>query len=132
MGDRTHLYETVADRMQALIEEGTLRPGDRIPSVRHLHRQWSVSVTTVLEAYRLLEDRGWIDARPRSGYYVRPNPYAQVEEPEVSDPPARPQLETGAPVRPVRELTEKECIDRAISDILSYFYKMQILKELRD
>ena len=54
------LYEDVADRMQTLIEEGTLRAGDRIPSVRRLHRQWSVSMTTVLEAYRLLEDRGCI------------------------------------------------------------------------
>ena len=50
------LYESVAQRMQALIEEGTLRAGDRIPSVRHLHRQWSVSITTVLEAYRLLDE----------------------------------------------------------------------------
>ena len=89
--ENTTKYESVAGRMQQLIEEGTLRPGDRIPSVRHLHRQWSVSMTTVLEAYRLLEDRGWVEARPRSGYYVRPNPLALVREPVVTDPPRRPQ-----------------------------------------
>ena len=67
MSEVATLYETVADRVQAMIEEGTLRAGDRIPSVRRLHAQWSVSKTTVLEAYRLLEDRGWVEARPRSG-----------------------------------------------------------------
>jgi DNA-binding transcriptional MocR family regulator len=84
-------YRGVADRVQGLIEDGTLRPGDRIPSVRRLHRQWSVSVTTVLEAYRLLEDRGYVQARPRSGYFVRPNPRAVVQEAETIEPPRRAQ-----------------------------------------
>lgn len=65
------LYEQVADRIRDLIKEGTLRPGDRLPSVRKLHQQFSVSISTVLEAYRLLEDQGWIGARPQSGYYVK-------------------------------------------------------------
>ena len=85
------LYEDVADRVGTLIEDGTLRPGDRIPSVRRLHGQWSVSISTVLEAYRLLEDRGLIEARPRSGYFVRANPLRLVAEPEASDPPRGPQ-----------------------------------------
>ena len=85
------LYRQVADRVQGLIEDGTLRPGDRAPSVRHLHRQWTVSVTTVLEAYRLLEDHGYIQARPRSGYYVRLNPRAVVKEVKITDPPLRAQ-----------------------------------------
>lgn len=85
------LYESVAERIEALIDEGTLRAGERLPSVRRLHGQWSVSVTTVLEAYRVLEDRGRVEARPRSGYYVRPNPWIRVEEPGVTNPPRRPQ-----------------------------------------
>ncbi len=85
------LYAQVADRVQGLIEEGTLRPGDRAPSVRRLHRQWSVSVTTVLEAYRLLEDRGYVQARPRSGYFIRPSPLAVVKQVETVDPPRRAQ-----------------------------------------
>ena len=85
------LYETVAGRVQNLIEDGTLRPGDRIPSVRHLHRQWAVSVSTVLEAYRLLEDRGLVEARPRSGYFVRAHPRALLDEPTTTDPPRRPR-----------------------------------------
>lgn len=75
------LYEQVADHIQTLITEGTLKPGDRIPSVRKLREQLSVSISTVLEAYRLLEDRGLISARPQSGYYVRCNVLTAPEEP---------------------------------------------------
>ena len=85
------LYRQVADRVQGLIEDGTLRPGDRAPSVRRLHSQWAVSMTTVLEAYRLLEDRGLIRARPRSGYYVQASQGAVVKEVETVEPPRRAQ-----------------------------------------
>ena len=82
-----NLYEQVAERIQGLIQEGTLQPGDRLPSVRKLHQQLSVSVSTVLEAYRLLEDRGLICARPQSGYYVKHTALKQPDEPKPSTPP---------------------------------------------
>jgi DNA-binding transcriptional MocR family regulator len=82
-----NLYEQVAERIQGLIQEGTLQPGDRLPSVRKLHQQLAVSVSTVLEAYRLLEDRGSIYARPQSGYYVKPTALKQPDEPTPSKPP---------------------------------------------
>lgn len=75
------LYEQVAERIYYLIEQGTLRPGDRIPSIRSLSKQLQVSINTVKEAYCLLEDRRLLDARPQSGYYVR----ARV--PEIPDKP---------------------------------------------
>ncbi|MBV5262314.1 PLP-dependent aminotransferase family protein [Synechococcus moorigangaii CMS01] len=80
------LYQTVADRIHGLISEGTLQPGDRLPSVRKLHRQWSVSISTVLEAYRLLEDRGLIEARPQSGYFVKTILNFLPDEPSLSTP----------------------------------------------
>jgi DNA-binding transcriptional MocR family regulator len=82
-----NLYEQVAERIQTLIGEGTLQPGDRLPSVRKLHQQFSVSISTVLEAYRLLEDRGLIGARPQSGYYVKLTNALAPHEPNPSDPP---------------------------------------------
>jgi DNA-binding transcriptional MocR family regulator len=65
------LYTEVADRVARLIDKGTLRPGQKVPSVRNLSAQLKVSISTVLQAYRLLESRGRIIARPQSGYYVR-------------------------------------------------------------
>jgi DNA-binding transcriptional MocR family regulator len=84
------LYEQVAERLQGLITEGTLQPGDRLPSVRKLRAQLSVSTSTVLEAYRLLEDRGLIQVRPQSGYYVKPMALQLLQEPSATTPVSQP------------------------------------------
>jgi DNA-binding transcriptional MocR family regulator len=86
--DTTPLYHQVADQIHALIRAGTLRPGERVPSVRRLSRQQRVSVATVLQAYQRLEDAGVIEARPQSGYYVK-RASRPVEEPASSRPPQR-------------------------------------------
>lgn len=80
------LYERVASHIEALVARGTLRPGDRIPSVRKLARQQGVSVATVLAAYVHLEDRGVIEARPQSGHYVRARRAKVLPEPRVARP----------------------------------------------
>jgi DNA-binding transcriptional MocR family regulator len=78
------LYQQVADRLRQLMTEGTLQPGDRLPSVRKLHDQLSVSISTILEAYRVLEDQGWVQARSQSGYYVKSKPRPTRPEPQQS------------------------------------------------
>lgn len=90
------LYERVSTQVLHLIERGTFKPGDRIPSVRRLSRELGVSITTVLGAYRLLENRGVIEARPQSGYYVRVRPMAMVPEPEITPPPSGPEVVSNA------------------------------------
>lgn len=86
----TTLYEKVANEMAHLIDSGTFSPGDRIPSVRSLNRQMRVSIATVMEAYRLLEDRGMIECRPQSGYYVLSSSPRKHAEIELSNPSSRP------------------------------------------
>ena len=65
------LYENLANEFATLIGSGQLRPGDRLPSVRHLARQRALSISTVVQALRTLESRSMVEARPQSGYYVR-------------------------------------------------------------
>jgi DNA-binding transcriptional MocR family regulator len=69
-----HLYDQLAGELLGQIQTGVFRPGDRLPSVRQLSRQKTLSITTVRQAYQTLEDRGWIEVRPQSGYYVRWRP----------------------------------------------------------
>jgi DNA-binding transcriptional MocR family regulator len=64
------LYEQLADSIAQSIQEGVLCRGDKLPSVRHASASRHVSPSTVLEAYYLLEARGLISARERSGYFV--------------------------------------------------------------
>src|SRR5437762_12723279 len=65
------LYMRVAHKLEGQIQQGAFRIGDQVPSVRQLSRQHRVSVSTVLQAYFWLENKGWIEARPKSGFYVK-------------------------------------------------------------
>lgn len=84
------LYAELAGSLQELIEQGTLRPSHRVPSVRTMSRQRGVSIATVLQAYTVLENRGYLEARPQSGYYVRPRPPCLSPEPRMARPMAKP------------------------------------------
>lgn len=80
-------YEQLADEIAGQIAAGVLRPGERIPSVRKAGLAHALSPGTVLQAYQLLEDRGQIHTRPRSGYYVSAHWQGIPAEPETSRPP---------------------------------------------
>lgn len=79
-----YAYERLTDHISELVRAGTLRPGDRLPSVRRMSAQRGVSVPTVLQAYRVLEARRVIRSRPRSGFYVAAAPRVALP---VSDVP---------------------------------------------
>ncbi|MDE1169164.1 MAG: GntR family transcriptional regulator MpaR [Pseudomonas sp.] len=82
-------YEKLADDIAELIRSGVLPPGGKIPSVRLASRTYSVSPSTVFQAYYLLEDRGLIQARARSGYYVREHVSRPMTAPQVAPHPAQ-------------------------------------------
>ena len=65
-----HRYEALAGFVAGLVDNGTLRPGSRAPSLRQLSKDRRTSLSTALQAYQLLEDHGVLEARPRSGFYV--------------------------------------------------------------
>ncbi|AKJ43310.1 Uncharacterized HTH-type transcriptional regulator ydcR [Pragia fontium] len=69
--DNITLYQSIAENIVDVLQRGHLQVGDKLPSVRHQARSRNVSINTVLSAYRHLEERGLIEARPQSGYYVR-------------------------------------------------------------
>ena len=71
MQDEPLRYEALAEDLTGIIVTGNLRPGERLPSVRRLSRERRLSVSTVLQALHQLEDRGLVEARPQSGYFVR-------------------------------------------------------------
>jgi DNA-binding transcriptional MocR family regulator len=64
------LYRQLADDFVTSIRNGVLGPGERVPSVRQLSRDRGLSAATVVHAYEILEAEGFIETRPRSGFYV--------------------------------------------------------------
>ncbi|HXH41452.1 MAG TPA: PLP-dependent aminotransferase family protein, partial [Thermoanaerobaculia bacterium] len=73
----TPLYLRIAENVTQQVASGTLRAGDRVPSLRRLSRQMRVSITTALQAYLWLESRGYLESKPQSGFYVR-TPFARL------------------------------------------------------
>lgn len=80
------LYQDIAAQTEKLIRDGVFRPGDRLPSVRKACRTHEISPITVTQAYYLLESRGLIEARPKSGYFVRARLGQSLPEPEMTRP----------------------------------------------
>lgn len=85
-------YEKLAGELAGMIAGGVLNQGERLPSVRRLAQERRLSVSTVVQAMRQLEERGLVEARPQSGYFVRP---AQMQR---SEPQARSTPESPMPV----------------------------------
>jgi DNA-binding transcriptional MocR family regulator len=87
MNTLEHKYIDVADRIEKLIEQGSLKVGDKLLSVRALSKEQGISLSTAFQAYYQLESRGLIEARPQSGYYVKCTPFDFPELPHPGEPP---------------------------------------------
>ena len=74
---------------------GTYQPGERLPSIRKLHKQSNLSISTIYHAYLELESMGLVEARPKSGYYVNPVALQNLKAPrfrKISFPPKKVRL----------------------------------------
>lgn len=80
-------YQALAAEIGASIRNGTLKPGDKLPSVRQASANRHVSPATVFEAYYLLQAQGLVHPRARSGYYVAADAQALPAEPDRASHP---------------------------------------------
>lgn len=93
------VYQRLAGLLEGMIQNRSLRPGDRMPSVRQFSRQQRVSVPTALNAYATLETRGLIEARPKSGFFVRARQADLVREPAgINTSPRVVTISSGDPL----------------------------------
>jgi DNA-binding transcriptional MocR family regulator len=72
VSDTRLLYLQIALRVAQMVASGALQAGQRLPSVRDSAAQNNVSVATVVQAFRHLEEHGVLQPRPKSGYFVAP------------------------------------------------------------
>jgi DNA-binding transcriptional MocR family regulator len=84
------LYERLAQDLETLIRDGSLAPGARAPSIRAFCREREASAASVTRAYELLEARGVLVSRARSGFFVAgvaptPPPSAEILVPDHLD-----------------------------------------------
>ena len=88
--DSQPLYRRLAQGYVQAMALGSLQPGERMPSVRALMRRHQVSLSTALQVLRHLEDGGYLQAKPRVGYFVRHGALSSgaelTSEPDLSQP----------------------------------------------
>jgi DNA-binding transcriptional MocR family regulator len=106
--DTEHLYLQVADGLEKMIGEEILKIGDKLPSVRMLSEEYGISMGTAFQAYYHLEGKGLVEARPKSGYYVRFN-FRRM--------PGLPAI--GAPAPVTSEVSVQEMIATVFKNISS-------------
>jgi DNA-binding transcriptional MocR family regulator len=76
-------YRRLANGMRSAVLRGDLAPGARVPAERNLARLLAVSRTTVVSAYEILRQEGWLESRQGSGTRVRSAPRS---EPRGAEP----------------------------------------------
>lgn len=82
---KKRLYEDIVNQIIKLINDGELKPGDRLPSERELANDLKISRNSVREAFRTLELRGHVEIRPGDGVFVKKidfdkmlNPFSKI------------------------------------------------------
>lgn len=66
----SRLYEQIVEQIEKHIVDGTLQPGDKLPSERQLCEQFSVSRTVIREAIRALHQKGFVDIQHGRGTFI--------------------------------------------------------------
>jgi GntR family transcriptional regulator len=72
--DAAPIWKQIEDGMRRMIQLGSLRPGESVPSVRDLAKSLRVNPNTVARAYQRLTDVGVFAVRRGEGTYVADEP----------------------------------------------------------
>jgi AcrR family transcriptional regulator len=100
-------YQRIVEALRGRIEQGDLRPGDRVPSTREITREWGVAMATATRVIAALRDQGLVDTYPGSGTVVRsPAARPAAAHPSGARAPAAPRE---------HELTRDRIIDAAVA-----------------
>ncbi|QGU95765.1 FCD domain-containing protein [Clostridium bovifaecis] len=67
----TKVYEQVINQIKTMIQDGTLKRGDKLPSERDLVEQLGVSRASIREALRVLEIVGLVECKQGEGNFIR-------------------------------------------------------------
>ena len=84
------LYRVVSSRIEALIREENIKPGERLPAERDLATKLGVSRTSLREALIALELGGVVEVRGGSGVYVSEQAAPKTARPVSMSSRSRP------------------------------------------
>lgn len=79
------IFLQIADNLCRQILDGTLKPGDRVPSVRDLAAEFEVNRNTVMRTYSNLQEAGIFDNKRGIGFFISENAAELVKAGEKND-----------------------------------------------
>lgn len=83
----TFQYQRLAEQLAHKIYQHELQPQQKLSSLREFARQQNISLSTAQQCYELLEAKGLIYVKAKSGYFVNSRQYQSVV-------PVSPQFES--------------------------------------
>ncbi|TBL71444.1 PLP-dependent aminotransferase family protein [Paenibacillus thalictri] len=114
-------YEELMREIERRMEDGTIRGGQRLPSIRDMSERFACSKSTVIRAFAELEKRHLVYTVPQSGYY------AVVQKPETERNQDRALFDFSAPSPDPEHFPYTDfqhCLNKAIdmyrSDLFAY------------
>jgi GntR family transcriptional regulator len=72
------IYIQIMDQIRQMVENGELKRGDQLPTVRQLATDLRVNWNTVARAYRLLDEAGLISTQRGRGTYIWETPSEEI------------------------------------------------------
>ena len=85
------LYLKLAEEVEGKIQTGNYRAGEKLPSLRNLHARTGLSISTVYQAYMELEKKGIVEAKDKSGFFVKPPMGSLLPLPRFRKHPVKPR-----------------------------------------
>lgn len=152
----TRGYAEIAEHFRLEIRNGTLRPGDRLPTIKEVIAQFGVSNTTAVRAYKALKKEGLTQAARGAGTVVAhhgsdniaarvqhfaatgralaANETSQILEVGTASADetvaARLDVEPGTPVQVRRRLVSRDGVPVHVSSSFYPSYVMEVTPEL--
>ena len=115
-GSAVPIYEQIKNAIRDEVLKGNLKAGEKLPSVRNLARELSISILTVKKAYDELESEGFIESRQGLGTFVgKEDPNLRIEEKQK-------KLEE-ALIEAVRISKDIEMKKNDLFELLEYLYE---------
>lgn len=83
--DPAPMHRQVTDQVKDAIAKGTLKTGEKLPSIREMSKELGISPITIKRSYRDLEQEGYIVTRAGLGSFVADVDFGRLRSEKVGE-----------------------------------------------
>jgi GntR family transcriptional repressor for pyruvate dehydrogenase complex len=122
--NQTRIFEYASDQIRQLIQDGQLKPGEKLPTEQELCNALDMGRSSIREAIRVLEAEGLIEVRRGAGTYVTAKPQKLLGTIEAVDW-LKPRKESLLQILQIRQ-----CIECLTVQLVAQFRPEELITEL--